>query len=124
MSTLNMKLGFGTGWLLLTVVLISCESLNDEPEIGGDAAESLQIIGGQWLDVESGELRANKGITVEGGRITSVEGESVPTDDVEQEVLRISQDWTVLPGLIDLHAHYAVDLFGDCLLYTSDAADE
>ena len=112
MSRLSMKLGFGTGWLLLTVVLISCEPLNDEREIEGDAAGSLQIIGGQWLDVESGELRTNKGITVEEGRITSVEGESVPTDDVEQ-VLRISEDWTVLPGLIDLHAHYAVDLFGE-----------
>ena len=112
MPTLSMKFGLGTSWLLLAVVLVSCRALNDGREVGAANSGSLQIIGGQWLDVESGKLRANTGITVQEGWITSVEDPSAATGDIDH-VLRISEDWTVLPGLIDLHAHYAVDLFGE-----------
>jgi len=74
------------------------------------SSEQLRLVGGRWLDVESGELRPNAGIRIEGERIVGMGEEG---DLSWGEELRLPDDWTILPGLIDLHAHYAVDLFGD-----------
>jgi len=72
--------------------------------------EDLAIVGGRWLDVTTGELRANRGILIRDGRFLAVEG----FDDAgAARVIELDDDETVLPGLIDLHAHYAVDLFGE-----------
>lgn len=75
-------------------------------------SEPLTIVGGAWLDVEAGERRPNYGIRVEEGRISAIGTADAPLEETG-EVVRVEEGWTVLPGLVDLHAHYAVDLFGE-----------
>ncbi|WP_419943197.1 hypothetical protein [Candidatus Palauibacter sp.] len=72
---------------------------------------SYLIAGGRWLDVQTGTLVENDGIGIRDGRIVSI---GVPPDTAEfLTEFTLQDDMTILPGLIDLHAHYAVDLFGE-----------
>ena len=69
------------------------------------------IAGGHWLDVHTGTLMENEGITVHDGRIISI---GPPPDTADITItLNLDEEATILPGLFDLHAHYAVDLFGE-----------
>ncbi|MBT5155798.1 MAG: hypothetical protein HOM44_17065, partial [Gammaproteobacteria bacterium] len=76
-----------------------------------EAQEGSLVIRGGWLfDSVSDQRRPNTGIVIRGGKITAVDA------DVEQQILRTSNvidladNDTVLPGMIDLHAHYNLDL--------------
>jgi hypothetical protein len=82
----------------------------------GDAAEptpgeTLHITGGRWLDVETGQLVANGGILIRDGAFASLDAGVRPPAGAR--VLELDADHTILPGMFDLHAHYAVDLFGE-----------
>jgi imidazolonepropionase-like amidohydrolase len=86
----------------------------------GPAPGGAQALGGADLVIRGGTLwggtadtaRANPGILVRNGTIVAVltEASGVPE---EAPVLELEADAFVLPGLFDLHAHYAVDLFGE-----------
>ncbi len=67
------------------------------------------------MDVEAGERVSNPGILIApSGRIQSVGSEGDPApEDAEVRTVELEDDQTVLPGLIDLHAHYNMDLTGD-----------
>jgi len=69
------------------------------------------VIRGGWLfDSVSDERRPNEGIVISDGKIVAVDA------DVEQQVLTtanvidLADTDTILPGMIDLHAHYNLDL--------------
>jgi imidazolonepropionase-like amidohydrolase len=67
------------------------------------------------VDVLVGERVPNPGILVSSaGRIQQVGplGEPMP-DGVDPETVILDDDLTILPGLIDVHAHYNMDLTGD-----------
>ena len=87
----------------LTTALIGAQAADAE-------AESLLIRGG-WLFDGIGETRRrNSGILVQGG---SIAGTDVPTDkqvETAVRILELADSDTILPGLIDLHAHYNLDL--------------
>lgn len=70
------------------------------------------LVGGRLFDATSDGTRPNPGILVRNGTILQVgfEPRNLPTG---VHVLRLEDDHTVLPGFVDLHAHYAVDLFGE-----------
>jgi len=68
------------------------------------------MVGGRWLDIETGELHPNEGILIQGDRIAAI---GAANETSSATLVRVSDDDTILPGLIDLHAHYAVDLFGE-----------
>jgi len=80
----------------------------------GQWAEStvgeLVIRGGWLFDSVSDERRPNSGIIIRDGRIVAVDA------DVQQQVLStanvidLDDSDTILPGMIDLHAHYNFDL--------------
>ena len=76
-----------------------------EPEQG-----SLIIRGGWLFDSVSDTRRRNSGIIIRNGEIVEVDA------DVRQQILTNSnvidlQDFeTILPGMLDLHAHYNLDL--------------
>ncbi len=80
------------------------------PASGGPSAPALLLVGGRWLDVTTGELEPNRGILVRDGRFVDVDGVE---DAGSARVIELEDDRTILPGLVDLHAHYAVDLFGE-----------
>ena len=69
------------------------------------------VIRGGWLfDSISDERRPNSGIVIRNGKIVEVDA------DVQQQVLNtanvidLQDSDTILPGMIDLHAHYNLDL--------------
>ena len=76
-----------------------------------EAEEGQLVIRGGWLfDSVSDERRPNTGIVIRDGRIVAVDA------DVQQQVLStanvidLAESDTILPGMIDLHAHYNLDL--------------
>ena len=64
------------------------------------------IVGGQLFDSESGEFKVNPGIAIKDGKFV-LPGE----DEGDRQVLELGDDDYILPGLVDLHAHYNVKLF-------------
>jgi imidazolonepropionase-like amidohydrolase len=72
--------------------------------------EQLVIRGGWLFDGVSNERRPNTGIVIQNGKIVEVDA------DVRQQVLSdarvidLAETDTLLPGMIDLHAHYNLDL--------------
>lgn len=67
----------------------------------------LWVAGGRIFDGVAETSRPNKGLRLRAGRILAVD--QVPPGDAN--VLRLERDETILPGLFDLHAHHAIDLF-------------
>jgi len=71
--------------------------------------KSLVIRGGWLFDSVSDDRRPNTGIVVQDGKIVEVDA------DVDQqalntaEVVNLAEADTIMPGLIDLHAHYNLD---------------
>ena len=72
----------------------------------------LLITGGHWFDVHSGTMRPNDGIVISGGRLLAVGDADTPLDLSDARVIVLDDDRYVLPGLIDLHAHYNVQFLG------------
>ncbi|EED35970.1 Amidohydrolase family protein [Luminiphilus syltensis NOR5-1B] len=67
------------------------------------------VIRGGWLfDSQLGARRANPGISIRDGRFVSVN--SVGGSVSNAMVLELEDDDTLIPGMIDLHAHYNLDL--------------
>ena len=76
-----------------------------------DTADGSVVIRGGWLfDGVSDERRPNSGIVIRDGKIVEVDA------DIQQQVLStanvidLADTDTILPGMIDLHAHYNLDL--------------
>lgn len=90
-----------------------------EPEIESVGAENvaegaLVLRGGLLLDVARGETAANPGVVIADGRLEAVdEGRAASAVDRGAEVIELDDGETLVPGLFDLHAHYAVDLRGE-----------
>ena len=93
--------------------VVACSGTGSD---GAEAAAGWRSVEGGWLlDVEAGERVPNPGVLISpDGRIARVgsEGTGAPSG-VSPEVVRLSEGQTLLPGLIDLHAHYNMDLTGD-----------
>lgn len=80
------------------------------PVLAADSA--ILIVGGHWFDVEAQVMRANPGIVVRGGRVLRIGGAIAAPDTAGARIIRLADDEYLLPGFVDLHAHYAMDLFG------------
>ena len=85
-------------WLLLALAAV-----------GAAQEADLWVVGGQLFDGVADDARPNTGVRVRGGRILEVDG--APPEGAD--VVHLGEDETLLPGLFDLHAHYAIDLFGN-----------
>lgn len=72
----------------------------------------LVVSGGRWFDARSGTLRPNPGIVSVGGRLLAVGSLDVEVDLGGARTIELDDDEVVLPGLVDLHAHYNVQLLG------------
>lgn len=73
-------------------------------------AQNLYITGGSFFDVQSGQMIKNEGIVVRSGKFVRV-NESM--NSIEgYELLQLSDDQYLLPGIFDLHAHYRVTFDG------------
>lgn len=74
-------------------------------------ADDLVVLGGQLWDGTGDGARPNPGILVRNGTILQIG----PTDPLGSgaEAVLLDDDHFIMPGLFDLHAHYAIDLFGE-----------
>lgn len=79
-------------------------------EAGGDL---LVVRGGWLLDGTGAELVRNRGIVIQDSLLVSVEGELESTDLSAARIVELSDGDFILPGLFDLHAHYATDFYGE-----------
>lgn len=71
------------------------------------------ILRGGWLfDSIRDGVRRNTGIVVRNGEFLEVDANLAGRDLGAARVVNLADDEYILPGLFDLHAHYAVDLFG------------
>jgi imidazolonepropionase-like amidohydrolase len=75
------------------------------------AQERDVVVTGGWLFTATGNDRIrNPGILIRAGKFLSVGGDlSAAAADAER--VQVADTETVIPGLFDLHAHYAVELF-------------
>jgi len=76
------------------------------------APEKDLVITGGWMFSAAGNDRVrNPGLLVRAGKILRVGGDiSIAAADAER--IQLADSETVIPGLFDLHAHYAMELFG------------
>ena len=73
----------------------------------------LVLTGGQLFDAVGDTLRPNTGIVLRNGALLEVDANLDDRDLSAARVIELAGSETILPGLFDLHAHYAVDLFGE-----------
>ncbi len=96
----------------LTALLVVAASMSAEqrptPQVG-----DIVITGGRLFDGVRDTLMPNSGILVRHGTLLEVGADLSGLDLSATRVVRLGADETVLPGLFDLHAHYAIDLFGE-----------
>lgn len=71
------------------------------------AEDPLLVTGGHRFRTAEGDFVPNTGILIEDGRFKSVDATNVASD---VNRLKLSDGQFILPGLIDLHAHYNVKL--------------
>ncbi len=73
--------------------------------------EGQLLIRGGWLfDSLSDERRPNTGIVIQDGKIVEVDAEIQQQVLSPADVIDLAETDTILPGMIDLHAHYNLDL--------------
>lgn len=76
-----------------------------------EAPDGQLVIRGGWLfDGVSEARRPNSGIVVRNGRIVEVDADLGQQVLSAAEVIDLDDSDTILPGMIDLHAHYNLDL--------------
>ena len=76
-----------------------------------EGQEGQLLIRGGWLfDSVSNERRPNTGIVIQNGKIVEVDADAEQQVPSAAEVIDLAETDTILPGMIDLHAHYNFDL--------------
>ena len=73
----------------------------------------LVLRGGWVFDATSDTVRPNRAIVIRQGKLFDVDAGLEGQDLGAATVITLGDDAYILPGLFDLHAHYAVDLFGE-----------
>ncbi len=73
--------------------------------------DGVLIIRGGWLfDSVSDTRRPNSGIIIRNGKIAEVDADLQQPILTTADVIDLQDSETILPGMIDLHAHYNLDL--------------
>ncbi len=85
------------------------------PALGGaqdtEAEPGSLLIRGGWLfDGVSDTRRRNSGILIRDGKIVGVDVPANQLNSAHATIIELADSETILPGLIDLHAHYNLDL--------------
>lgn len=96
---------------MLTAAVLAAWSASASPAEARQA--SRLVVSGGWLfDAVGDEVRRNPGIIIGAGRIQRVGDAVLPGDTAGATAIRLEDDEYIIPGMFDLHAHHAVDLFG------------
>jgi len=97
--------------LSLTVLLcLLATSWPDQQARSREKGATLLVQGGWLFDGISDTRRLNKGLVIRNGIIAALETGPEQGDLANAQVITLAATETILPGLIDLHAHYNLDL--------------
>lgn len=95
-----------------SILLLAVEILF--AQTGTEVRAGDVVLRGGWLfDSIHDSVRRNTGILVRNGAFLEVNAELARRDVSAGRVIDLADDEYILPDLFDLHAHYAVDLFGE-----------
>jgi imidazolonepropionase-like amidohydrolase len=72
---------------------------------------TVVLRGGHLFDAVGDRTMSNPGLVIRAGKIFAI-GTGLDDDIAPVTVVELGDDEYVLPGFFDLHAHYAIDLFG------------
>ena len=92
--------------LVISLLLLTSNSFAQWSE---STTDRIFIHGGWIFDGVSEDIRKNEGILIEQGKIVHVDKELQTKADASLKVIELSDNETILPGMIDLHAHYNFD---------------
>jgi imidazolonepropionase-like amidohydrolase len=96
--------------LLASTVLVAIAPLTSFAQWAEPGEGQLIIRGGWIFDSVSDERRPNIGIVIRNGKITEVDAEVQQEIPSAADVIDLRSSDTILPGMIDMHAHYNLDL--------------
>ena len=100
--------------LLLAGVLAAAALAVPRAQTPAPLRQGDTVIRGGWLfDAVGDQVVPNTGLIVRDGTIFEVGANLAGRDLGAARVVDLSDREYILPGLFDLHAHYAVDLFGE-----------
>jgi imidazolonepropionase-like amidohydrolase len=95
---------------LAAVVVLAAQA--PAPLVPAIQAGDLVITGGNVFDSVRDTAVPNTGLVIRNGVFLEVGATFTGRDLSAAQVIQLTSDDYLLPGLFDLHAHYAVDLFG------------
>lgn len=94
---------------LLFLIFVGCFVGNYA--ISENNQDEIILIRGGWLiDPIKHERRENKGIMVQNGLIASIESDVDHPENQSSRTINLTESQTLIPGMIDMHAHYNFDL--------------
>ena len=99
--------------LLLVSALVLAVSVPVAQHVIALQAGDIVVTGGQLFDSVRDTLVPNTGIIVRNGVLLEVGATLTGREMGGARVVQLAAGETVLPGFFDLHAHYAIDLFGE-----------
>jgi len=91
-------------------LLIGFSSVPILAQATDEKTKPLLIRGGWLFDGISNILRRNSGIVIRGGKIVDLDISAEQHNISNTKLIELSESDTILPGLIDMHAHYNLDL--------------
>jgi imidazolonepropionase-like amidohydrolase len=94
------------------LLALSCSAAAAQQQPITPREGDVVLLGGRLFDATGEALRANPGILVRNGVILRM-GVTASEAQAPATIVRVDDAHTILPGLFDLHAHYAIDLFGE-----------
>lgn len=72
----------------------------------------VYLKGGHYFDVENLRMVENEGILIRGGRFYKLGHSPSESEPGNFEVIELGDDEYILPGIVDIHAHFRMDAFG------------
>ena len=98
---------------LIFISLLLLISFNSFAQWSEAPTNEIVIRGGWLFDGVSNSRRENKGILIQEGKIIDVDTSKKNKTLPSVETIELSDDETILPGMIDLHAHYNFDFIDE-----------
>ncbi|HKJ02710.1 MAG TPA: hypothetical protein VJ997_09650, partial [Longimicrobiales bacterium] len=99
---------------LVVGVILSTASCGGGREGADDLADATLVVRGGWIFTGLGDaFEANRGLVIRDSVIVGVQADLGDADLSGARVIDLTDDDYIIPGMFDLHAHYAVDLLGN-----------
>ena len=75
-------------------------------------SDPVYLKGGWYFDVDNQQMVQNEGILVRGGRFYEVGDSPEESKIADYQTMELAEDEYILPGIVDVHAHFRMDAFG------------